>query len=290
MSSTAESVSPTEPTGLPRASDLDVRMVVADMDGTLLDGAGQIPDRFWPLLERMHERGIVFVPASGRQYATLARLFDRAPADTPYVAENGTYLVRNGVEVASVTLRREVVVEVIEHLRELARTELDLGVVLCGKRSAYVERTDEPFVGEVRKYYAALELVEDLLVPDDEVLKIAVFDFGDAETGAGPRLDRFAQTEQVVVSNHHWVDVMARAANKGAAVGQLQQSLGVTRDQTVAFGDYLNDLEMLDAATWSFAMANAHPEVLARAAAIAPPNTEQGMLTTLAELLERAAR
>ncbi len=55
----------------------------------------------------------------------------------------------------------------------------------------------------------------------------------------------------------------------------------------MAFGDYLNDLEMLDAATWSFAMANAHPEVLARAAAIAPSNAEQGMLTVLEELLGR---
>ncbi|GAB6902078.1 Cof-type HAD-IIB family hydrolase [Kineosporia succinea] len=283
MSSTAEST----PTVLIPGGALDLRLVVADMDGTLLDANGDVPAGFWPLLERMRERGIVFVPASGRQYATLARLFEKAPADTPYVAENGTYLVREGAELGSTTLTRATVVEVIEHLRELARTELDLGVVLCGKRSAYVERTDEPFVGEVRKYYAALEIVDDLLAPDDEILKIAVFDFGDAETGAGPRLDRFREREQVVVSNHHWVDVMAARANKGAAVEQLQDSLGITRDQTVAFGDYLNDLEMLDAATWSFAMANAHPEVLARAAAIAPSNAEQGMLTVLEELLGR---
>nr|WP_269328963.1 Cof-type HAD-IIB family hydrolase [Kineosporia babensis] len=260
-------------------------MVVADMDGTLLDGSGQIPDAFWPLLEQMQERGIVFVPASGRQYATLARLFERAPADTPFVAENGTYLLREGAELGSTTLGRAVVVDVIQHLRDLTRAELDLGVVLCGKRSAYVERKDEAFVGEVSKYYAALEIVDDLLVPEDDVLKIAVYDFGDAETGAGPRLEEFARTEQVVISNHHWVDVMAAGANKGVAVGQLQRSLGITRDQTVAFGDYLNDLEMLDAATWSFAMANAHPEVLARAAAIAPANTEQGLITTLEQLL-----
>ncbi|GLY15381.1 hydrolase [Kineosporia sp. NBRC 101677] len=287
MSSTAESA-PTTPQVRAGREEFDPRLVVADMDGTLLDGEGRIPEGFWPLLERMHSRGIVFVPASGRQYATLSRLFERAPADTPYVAENGTYLVKDGLELASTTLARAIVVEAITYLRELGRTELELGVVLCGKRSAYVERADEPFVSEVRKYYAALEVVDDLLVPDDEVLKIAVFDFGDAETGAGPRLDRFREASQVVISNHHWVDIMASGANKGAAVQQLQQRLGITREQTVAFGDYLNDLEMLDTATWSFAMANAHPEVLARAAAIAPANTEQGMLTTLTELLDRA--
>ncbi|WP_352303091.1 Cof-type HAD-IIB family hydrolase [Kineosporia sp. NBRC 101731] len=268
---------------------LDLRLVVADMDGTLLDGTGSIPAGFWPLLEQMHERGIVFVPASGRQYATLAHLFERAPADMPFVAENGTYVVQEGVELASTTLDAAVVQDAVSLLRDLVAGELDvkldLGVVLCGKRSAYVERTDEPFVGEVRKYYAALEIVDDLLAVDDQMLKIAVFDFGDAETGAGPQLERFRQSQQVVVSNEHWVDVMAAGVNKGDAVRRLQDRLGVTREQTVVFGDYLNDLEMLDAARWSFAMANAHPEVLARAAAVAPSNTENGVLTTLGSLL-----
>ena len=50
-----------------------IRLVVADMDGTLLDADGVVPDRLWPLLDLMRERGIAFCPASGRQYATLLR-------------------------------------------------------------------------------------------------------------------------------------------------------------------------------------------------------------------------
>jgi hydroxymethylpyrimidine pyrophosphatase-like HAD family hydrolase len=53
----------------------------------------------------------------------------------------------------------------------------------------------------------------------------------------------------------------------------------------VVFGDYLNDLEMLDAADWSFAMTNAHPDVLRRARYVAPSNTELGVLRTIARLL-----
>ncbi len=51
------------------------------------------------------------------------------------------------------------------------------------------------------------------------------------------------------------------------------------------FGDYLNDLDMLGRAGLSFAMANAHPDLLARARFIAPPNTEGGVVTTLHRLL-----
>ena len=53
----------------------DIRLVVADMDGTLLDEHSEIPQGFWPMLARLRSRGVEFVPASGRQYATLRAMF-----------------------------------------------------------------------------------------------------------------------------------------------------------------------------------------------------------------------
>lgn len=273
---------PLDPAACP--DDLDLRLVVADMDGTLLDEHKRVPDAFWPLLERMQARGIAFVPASGRQYATLAELFAQASEGMPFIAENGMFTVRDGVELGSVILDGAFVREALVLLRKLAR-ERDLGVVLCGKRSAYVERTDEPFLAEARRYYVELATVGDLLAVEDEVLKLAVYDFGDAEGGTFPALAPLARTHQVVVSGEHWVDVMAAGANKGEALLALQRELGVTRSQTAVFGDYLNDLELLDAADLSFAMANAHPEVLARARFVAPANSEAGVVTTLTALL-----
>lgn len=262
-----------------------LRLVVADMDGTLLDANGEVPDALWPLLETMRDRDITFVPASGRQHATLARIFERAAAGMSFIAENGTYVVRDGRELASVTLDRQLVTDAVTLLRTLTEQGRDLGVVVCGKRSAYVERTDEPFLEEARRYYVALESVDDLLAVDDDVLKLAIFDFHDAESGTAPSLERFRETHQVVVSGQHWIDVMAAGANKGRAVQLLQEQLGVTPAQTAAFGDYLNDLEMLDAADLSFAMANAHPDVLARARHTAPSNVDHGVVTTLRALL-----
>jgi hypothetical protein len=54
----------------------------------------------------------------------------------------------------------------------------------------------------------------------------------------------------------------------------------------MAFGDYLNDCEMIDAADWSFAMANAHPTLIARARYVCPPNTENGVVRTIKSVLE----
>lgn len=264
---------------------LDIRLVVTDMDGTLLDGAGAIPGGLWPLLEELRRRGVLFSPASGRQYATLARQFAEAADGMVFVAENGTYVVRDGVELGSDPLDTAVAARVIETTRRLAADGVDVGAVLCGKNSAYVERTDEAFLAEAGRYYALLHTVEDLTAVDDEFLKVALYDFGPVERSTAPALAPLTSTHQVVVSGEHWVDIMNATANKGAAIRRLQQELGITPAQTMVFGDYLNDLEMLDTAEWSFAMANAHPEVLRRARHVAPPNTENGVLSTITRLL-----
>ncbi|MFC5731579.1 MULTISPECIES: Cof-type HAD-IIB family hydrolase [Nocardioides] len=262
----------------------DLRLVVADLDGTLLDGDGALPPGIWPLLELMRSAGVAFVPASGRQYATLARMFSGVSDGMAFIAENGALVVRDGVEVSSSPLPRRTVADAVGRLRELSAGR-DLGVVVCGKRSAYVERTDRAFVAHAEPYYAELARVADLLAVDDEVIKIAVYDFTDAR-GVEPTLAPLRDAHQVVVSGRHWIDVMSGGTDKGVAVRRLQQELGVTAAQTVAFGDYLNDLGMLDAADLSFAVENAHETVRRRARYSAPSNLEHGVITTLEHLLE----
>ncbi|MEV0598823.1 Cof-type HAD-IIB family hydrolase [Streptomyces sp. NPDC050315] len=266
----------------------DIRLVVTDMDGTLLDGDGRIPGGLWPRLERMRERGIRFAPASGRQYATLARQFAHAAEamhDMVFVAENGAYVVRDGQELSSSTLDRAFVTDLVKTARDLAVDGVEAGVVVCGKRAAYVERTDAQFLAEAGKYYASLQQVDDVTQVEDEIIKIAVYDFGQAERTTAPALARFADTHQVVVSGQHWVDIMNADTNKGTALRALQRELGITPAQTMVFGDYLNDLEMLDAAEWSYAMAEAHPEVRRRARYTAPSHREQGVLHVLDSVL-----
>lgn len=269
----------------PPADRLDVRLVVADMDGTLLDADGQIPDGIWSLLDVMRARGIVFAPASGRQYATLATMFERSDEGLAFIAENGTYVVRDGRELSSNVLDEAFVRDVVGRVRTLAAGGIDLGAVVCGKRSAYIERTDPAFHAQADIYYAQLAEVDDVLAVDDDVLKVAIYDFGDAETSTAPQLAGFRESHQVVVSGKHWIDVMNRGVDKGVAVRGLQADLGIGPEQTVAFGDYLNDLQMLQAATHSYAMANAHPDVKAVAAHEAPANADEGVLTVLRALL-----
>lgn len=78
---------------------------------------------------------------------------------------------------------------------------------------------------------------------------------------------------------------MARGVEKGMALTKLAELAGIPIAATVAFGDYLNDFEMLRAAGTAVAMENAHPQLKEIADIIAPANTNNGVSTVLRQLL-----
>lgn len=128
----------------------------------------------------------------------------------------------------------------------------------------------------MRPYYHSHEIVEDLRRVDGPFVKVAVYDFVDVEKDTAPRMTSLEGAMQVVVSGRNWVDVMAPGVDKAVAVRAVQQRLGITPAQTMVFGDYLNDLAMLGTAEYSYAMANAHPEILSP-----PPTSHPRMPRTV---------
>lgn len=262
----------------------DPRLVITDMDGTLLGADGRIPSDLWGVLADLREQGIVFAVASGRQFATLSGLFAEDSAGIVFIAENGHYVVRDGIEISSTLLNRACAERIVQVVRAAGDSH-DLGLVWCGRNAAYIERRDSAFVWEAGKYYASLEIVDDLTQVSEAPLKFAAFDFDGTSSGSVPVVAAASSPYKVVVSSGHWMDIMDPSVHKGVAVRALMTALGVGADQTIIFGDYLNDLEMLGEATYSYAMANAHPRVLERARFLAPANHDNGVIQVLTQLL-----
>jgi len=264
----------------------DIRLIAADLDGTLLDDEHELHEHFWPLAHELHQRGILFCPASGRQYFNLLTRFADIADEVVFIAENGTLVMRRGQEISSDCLGQTDVHRMVTVMRESIASGVNAGLVVCGKRSAYIERTDSPFTDEVERYYTRLQLVDDLLDrPGDDVLKVSVFDFGAAERTTVPAVADFQASHRVTVSGAHWVDITSGTANKGRAIRNLQETFHITPAQTMVFGDFLNDIEMMDAADYSFAMDNAHPELRERARYLAPPNSQNGVVRTISAVL-----
>lgn len=92
---------------------------------------------------------------------------------------------------------------------------------------------------------------------------------------------------KVVISGGKCLDISKKEINKGKAIKLLQKKLGILSEKTMVFGDYLNDLEMMQEAKYSFAMKNAQPEVKEVAHFITEyDNTEDGVIKTIVKQLK----
>ncbi|AIJ33128.1 HAD family hydrolase [Corynebacterium imitans] len=257
------------------------RLVALDMDGTLLNPEGAIPDSFWPTLEAAQAAGITVAPASGRQLATLRDMFARNAPDT-FIAENGAVVQHEGQVLATATIPEATARRIVEALE---RTPFSAHPVLCAPETSYTRASTPPEVQrEVDKYYLANTQVRSLLdAPLNAIVKIALFVDGDAETLGLPWVEKLAPELHALVSSTHWLDIMPPAASKGAALLALADTLGIAHEDTAAIGDYLNDYSMLEAAGYAVAMGNAHPDLKEVADEVIGTNGEHAAVAKLAQ-------
>ncbi|WP_100752733.1 Cof-type HAD-IIB family hydrolase [Vibrio salilacus] len=262
----------------------DIKFIAVDMDGTLLDHNSQLPEDFYSVYQQLEQRGITLAAASGRQYYSLMETFAPISDRMMFIAENGTMVMHQGKELYRCEMDKTSITSIINQARLIEGAH----IVLCGTQSAYIETQDPKALKEFAKYYHRCQYVEDLLSVEDDFIKVAICHFDGTETHVWPNFDReFGHSHQVVVSAKIWLDVMNAEASKGAAIKHLQTTLGFSYEQTMSFGDYLNDLEMLKASYHSFAMANAHPTVKQTARFAAPSHREAGVITVIKrELLD----
>ena len=182
-------------------------------------------------------------------------------------------------------MAKPTIIEIIK----LARTISNAHIVLCGKKSAYVETQDPQALAEIKKYYHRCEFVSDLTNVNDDFIKVAICHFNGSEKHLNPIIESvFGEHNKVVISAKYWLDVMNINASKGAAIKHLQQTLGFTFEQTMSFGDYFNDIEMLQESYYSYAMDNA-PEAIKEIARFkAPSHTVGGVCTILKQYLQES--
>ena len=255
-----------------------LKLLVCDLDGTLLSEDKQLPSDFWEIESQLVERGILFCVASGRQFYNMEALFEPIKHRTMFVSENGTYISYQGELLYLNALKK---VDVLKFVA-IGRNIPSGNIILCGKHSAYVENEQKEFIEQASLYYERLEIVEDLNTVTDEIMKVTICDFINPETNSFPFFEKYAYNFKVVVSGKIWLDITNWNANKGTAIEMIQKKLNITSANTMVFGDYLNDLEMMQTADFSFAMINAHPKILEVAKFITlKSNNENGVTDTI---------
>ncbi|MFQ3587200.1 MAG: Cof-type HAD-IIB family hydrolase [Fimbriimonadaceae bacterium] len=256
-----------------------------DLDGTLLDSSREIPDRHRRALERAVRAGITVVFASGRVAKTMRPYARSLGLEPPMVCCNGAHvLAADGTEIRHEHLHPQAVRAA---LRVARSSDLQLNLYSretlyfgheTAMRDLYLERvrvlTPEPLPSGS---FDRVPITKLLFVGEPEELEPIHLD----PDGFGP-----FPGASMVRSEREYLELLPADANKGRGLATLAEALRVSANQVAAAGDYWNDVEMLQWAGFSGAMASAPDGVKAVADVVVPTSQEGG----LADFVEKILR
>lgn len=255
-----------------------IKLVVSDIDGTLLpDGGHDMNPELYEVILKLRAAGMQFAAASGRQWASIEQVFDPIKEKIFYLSDNGAYVGCCGRRLIVNPIERHLVVDMIQDIRAAG-----LIAMYSGPDMVYLDDPDEDFYDWlVNGYKFRVQRVEDILKVDDPCIKISAYKKFGIEPATTAIREKYNDKMKITISGDMWMDCMKTGINKGAAVKLLQDSLSIKPEETMVFGDQLNDIEMLKQAYYSFAVANARPEVKVAARFEADSNVQDGVLKIL---------
>lgn len=260
-----------------------IKLICSDIDGTLLpEGTAEINPEIFEVIRKLKEKDILFAAASGRPYSSMVKLFESVKDDIIFVSENGAYVCCRGYLMSEEVIEWRDVCEWVEEVRKIP----DASFTLDAEGGLYSESRDPEFLDLVRLgYRSQLTIVKDALAERRHINKISVYRKHDIEKVAEDMVPRWSERLHCTIAGDIWLDFMSKESNKGHAIREIQKILRISPDETMVFGDNLNDLEMLAAATESYAVANAAEPVRKAAKHIADSNVNDGVLKVIRTLL-----
>lgn len=262
-----------------------IRLVAMDLDGTLLGRDGKVSARNMLALRECEKRGVKMVIASGRGFES-ARIYARqAGLNSPIICANGARVEETPF---GETILEDTIPE--ETSRRVCRIMLESGIYfVCYARGVnYNANTDEITRGMMRgqnmdgeKYTVRNVIAMEELLSEGVKRPYKYVAFAkEHQMGALEELKARLHEETDCACSRSWfdnVEAMAPGASKGRAVRFLAERYGIAKEEIMAFGDQMNDWEMMQEAGWPVAMENATDQLKGCARIIAPHHDCDGV-------------
>lgn len=264
-----------------------LKMVVTDLDGTLLTSADTLSGATVEAFAALKKRGILPVVATGRMYREARFAADAIGATRYFMGMNGaqTLDLHSGEVIYDQALDAETVRAVTRVLDDAGvfyqvytRDQVharqrwldDMGA--SGMKAEYIRR----FAGGIAPLTdaGALRVVKMFIVCHDR----------DVQRQIRERLKPLHGVS-LVASYHHYFEVLPRGLNKGVALRRLCARLGIALAEVAAIGDSDNDMELLSGAGVGIAMGNAFTRLKQIADHIVPSNDNDGVAYALTEII-----
>lgn len=260
-----------------------VKLIASDMDGTLLDENGQVPPETFDLILALRERGVRFVASSGRRYDRLCDFFSPVKDRMDFVASNGAQVFADGVQIDR---------EVYSHLaiRRLAKTVAmfpNMHLALFDRTKSYLLDDEGKFVREVDKDLPNVERIYELPSPQVSIIKASIFcDDGNVMDNAYVLQRELGGLFTFAPSGSSYIDAMQPGISKASGIAQVMEYHGIDASEVMAFGDAMNDYEIIRFVGTGCAMANGRPALRAVADRVIGSNVEHAVQSEMRRVLE----
>ncbi|MBE6015318.1 MAG: HAD family phosphatase [Lachnospiraceae bacterium] len=261
-----------------------IKLIATDVDDTLLPNATpSITPEIEDMINRLYDKGIIFVVATGRQYEGVKNTFLSVKDKIIFVCENGAAIYLPGEEAIFKTIPMDYARGIIRDYRKYRNREKNwqgIDFLVSTSRGVFIEHPTKEFehlVGVGMNYrYHVLDSFEEL-EEDEQIFKISLY----SEDGVMPIFSdlapRWRNKVNMCQGGKTWLPSMNIEADKGVAISRIAKKFNIKPEEMMAFGDGGNDIGMFKKVKYSYAAENAESFVKKEAFGIFEPATKGGV-------------
>lgn len=237
------------------------KIVASDLDGTLLAPNHQLSAYSKETLKALHEQGYTFVFATGRHHVDVASIRRTVGIPAYMITSNGARVHdQNDQEMYSQNVPEDLVQSVIDTIK----TDPEILIHMYQNDDWLLNKEDD----ELREFHEEFtyKLYDQDNAPTDGIAKIffthPAKDHDHLVTFETKLREQFGDQLNIAFSTPWCLEVMSAGVSKGDALKAVAESIGLTLENTIAFGDGMNDVEMLSMAGKGLVMGTSHEKVM----------------------------
>ena len=160
-------------------------------------------------------------------------------------------------------------------------------LVVSGDKHAYISKSFEDKKDFISLFMKNVQFVESYDDIEDDILKFSIASFDDQMEQRIEKIQKQLKPHlKLVTTGNVWFDIFYKDVNKGTTLTHLLEILKIKPEESGAFGDQMNDYEMLQTVKYGYAMANAMPPVKEVAYQVIDSNENDGVILKIKEILK----
>lgn len=260
----------------------EIKLIASDIDGTLINDENKLPDNFYKLLEELEKRNIIFVAASGRSTQSIQFAINKPSDNLYFISNNGAILEHGGkISYANKFTKKD-----IEVIMDSFRQSEEVSIFATSSTASYVEKHPDHCSETFNDYFYNLKIVDNINKVEDDIVKISMYSEDNSMENFELESTQSLKDKYFLVkAGAYFIDIMRDDSNKGNALEILLKQLDIHQKNTIGFGDYPNDIHMLEVVGKSYAMKEAHPDVRLMADEIIGSNNDNSVIKKIIDLL-----